>query len=127
MIKLIQIIEELKPPAPEKIYNVEPEDDKFSNLSAKQKKELIAKGSMLVPLPQDPNRPQTTGSDVITISKVKDIKNQISKFKKEIDLFKYSDNEKVQLLANEIVDYLAYTTRLVAALDKQLEIEKKAK
>jgi hypothetical protein len=30
MIKLTQIIEELKPPAPEKIYRVEPEDDKLA-------------------------------------------------------------------------------------------------
>jgi hypothetical protein len=49
----------------------------ISDLTPDQKRELYKTGRLLVPLPQDPNRPEMSASQVINLPKIDGIKRNI--------------------------------------------------
>lgn len=123
MIKLNTILEELKPPSPEKIYEpgFEPGKD-FPNLTAAQEKELLSKGQILVPI-KDPTR--TSASEVIRLPRIKDMKRTVKEYSSDLKIFKSASNDKIKMLGEELTSQLNYIERLLKALDIVLEKQKK--
>ena len=97
----------------------------ISDLTPDQKRELFKQGSLMVPLPTDPNRPSTSGSEVINLPKMDQIKREILKNKQEFDVFMFSPDEDIQLLAKEINKYYNKLYRAMNALDKTIELKKR--
>jgi hypothetical protein len=72
-MKLLDIIKELD--RPKQIYaDKDPRKQvTIADLTPEEKDELFAKGSLLVKMPADPNRPETSASQVINLPKRKHI------------------------------------------------------
>ena len=98
-----------------------------AELSPEQKRELFKQGSLLVPLPADPDRPETTSSQVINLPKMDQIKKDIIQNKREFDVFTFSTNPDISATAKEISKLYNQLFRAMNALDKLMALEKQGR
>jgi hypothetical protein len=99
----------------------------ISDLSPEQKRELYKTGRILVPLPQDPNRPEMSASQVINLPKIDNIKRTIIQNKREFDVFTFSTNPDIASTAKEISKLYNQLFRAMNALDKLMALEKQGR
>lgn len=123
-MKLLDIINELEKPS--KIYaDRDPKKEiTIADLTPEEYDELLKKGSLLVKLPPDPERPDTVVSKVINLPKIDQVKKDIIQNKKEFDVFTFSKNEDIKNVAKEINNLHNKLFRALNALDKLLELQK---
>ena len=126
-MKLLDIINELE--KPKKIYaDRDPEKEiTMADLTPEEYDELLKKGSLLVKLPPDPNRPETTVSKVINLPRIDQVKKDIIQNKKEFDVFTFSQNPQIKDIAKEINNLHNKLFRALNALDKLLELQKRGR
>lgn len=124
-MKLIDIIKELEKPPAHKIYA--PRDPNkeitIADLTPEEKYELIKKGSLLIPI-KDPDRPETSVSQVINLPKMDKIKREIIKNKQEFDIFTFSTDPDIKATAKEINNLYNKLFKAMNALDKMLELKR---
>lgn len=126
-MKLIDILKELD--KPKKIY-ADRDPNKpvtIADLTPEEYEELMKRGSILVKMPQDPNRPETVSSQVINLPKIDRIKKEIIQNKREFDVFMFSANPDVKNTAKEINKLYNNLFRAMNALDKLLELQKQGR
>jgi hypothetical protein len=126
-MKLLDIINELDRPS--KIY-MDRDPNKqvtMADLTPEEYEELLKKGSILVKMPQDPNRPETISSQVINLPKMDQIKREVIQNKKEFDVFTFSSNPDIKNVAKEINTLYNKLFRAMNALDKMLELQRKGR
>jgi hypothetical protein len=126
-MKLLDIINELD--RPNKIY-MDRDPNKqvtMADLTPEEYEELLKKGSILVKMPQDPNRPETVSSQVINLPKMDQIKREVIQNKKEFDVFTFSSNPDIKNVAKEINTLYNKLFRAMNALDKMLELQRKGR
>lgn len=126
-MKLLDIINELD--RPNKIY-MDRDPNKqvtMADLTPEEYEELLKKGSILVKMPQDPNRPETISSQVINLPKMDQIKREVIQNKKEFDVFTFSSNPDIKNVAKEINTLYNKLFRAMNALDKMLELQRKGR
>ena len=112
-MKLIDILKELR------------EETNIADLTPEQRKELFKKGSIMVKLPPDPNRPNvSSASQVINLPKMDQIKREIIKNKQEFDMFTFSSDEDIKSIAKEINNLYNKLFRAMNALDKTINLKK---
>lgn len=99
----------------------------ISDLSPEQKRELYKTGRILVPLPQDPDRPEMSASQVINLPKIDNIKRTIIQNKREFDVFTFSTNPDIAATAKEISKLYNQLFRAMNALDKLMALEKQGR
>jgi hypothetical protein len=127
-MKLLDILQELE--KPKQIYapGGSPSDElNIKNLSPKDKEKLLQQGTLMVPLPQDPTRPETIGAQVINLPKIDQVKRDIIKNKKEFDIFVYSTNPEIKATAKQINKLHNDLFKAMDALDKLLELQKQGR
>ena len=126
-MKLLDIIKELE--KPKKIYADKPTDRKITiaDLSPEEREDLFKQGNLMVPLPQDPDRPETSGSQVINLPKIDRVKREIIKNKKEFDAFIYSSNADIKATAKQINKLHNELFRAMDALGKLLDLQKQGR
>lgn len=126
-MKLIDILHELEKPT--KIYADKDPNQKvtIADLTPEERDELMKKGSILVKMPQDPNRPETTSSQVINLPKIDQIKKDVIQNKREFDVFTFSANPDIKNTAKEINKLYNSLFRAMNALDKLLELQKQGR
>jgi hypothetical protein len=95
----------------------------IADLSPEQKKELFKQGSLLVPLPTDPDRPGTTSSQVLNLPKIDQIKKDIIMNKREFDVYMFSSNPDIKNTAKEINKLYNQLFRAMNALDKLTQLQ----
>jgi hypothetical protein len=81
----------------------------------------------MVPLSQDPNRPGTTGSQVIYLPKIDQVKRETIKNKKEFDVFMQSKNEDIKNIATRINKIHNALFKSMDILDKLLKLQKQGR
>jgi len=126
-MKLLDIINELD--KPKKIY-ADRDPNKpitMADLTPEEYEELLRKGSILVKMPPDPNRPETISSQVINLPKIDQIKREVIQNKKEFDVFTFSTNPDIKNVAKEINTLYNKLFRAMNALDKMLELQRKGR
>jgi hypothetical protein len=126
-MKLLDIINELD--RPNKIY-MDRDPNKqvtMADLTPEEYEELLKKGSILVKMPPDPNRPETVSSQVINLPKMDQIKREVIQNKKEFDVFTFSSNPDIKNVAKEINTLYNKLFRAMNALDKMLELQRKGR
>jgi hypothetical protein len=126
-MKLLDILQELD--KPKKIY-ADKDPNKpvtMADLTPEEYEELLKKGSILVKMPQDPNRPETISSQVINLPKIDQIKREVIQNKKEFDVFTFSSNPDIKNVAKEINTLYNKLFRAMNALDKMLELQRKGR
>jgi hypothetical protein len=127
-MKLLDILQELEKPkqiyAPGKSPSGEPT---IADLSPKNREKLFQQGTLMVPLPQDPNRPETVGAKVINLPKIDQVKRDIIKNKREFDAFVYSTNPEIKATAKQINKLHNELFRAMDALGKLLELQKQGR
>jgi len=126
-MKLTDILKELDKPS--KIY-ADRDPNKpitIADLTPEEYDELLRKGSLLVKMPQDPNRPETVSSQVINLPKIDQIKRDVIKNKKEFDAFTFSSNPEIKAVAKEINNLHNKLFRAMNALDKLLDLQRKGR
>jgi hypothetical protein len=94
-----------------------------AELSPEQKRELFKQGSLLVPLPTDPDRPETTASQVINLPKMDQIKKDIIQNKREFDVYMFSSDPDIKNTAKEINKLYNQLFRAMNALDKFMQLQ----
>ena len=126
-MKLIDILKELDKPS--KIYaDRDPSKQvTMADLTPEEYEELLKKGSILVKMPQDPNRPETTSSQVINLPKIDKIKKDVIQNKREFDVFMFSTNPDVKNTAKEINNLYNKLFRAMNALDKLLDLQRRGR
>jgi len=126
-MKLLDILQELD--RPKQIYaDKDPRKQvTMADLTPEEYEELLKKGSILVKMPQDPNRPETISSQVINLPKIDQIKREVIQNKKEFDVFTFSSNPDIKNVAKEINTLYNKLFRAMNALDKMLELQKKGR
>lgn len=126
-MKLIDILKELEKPA--KIYADKPagKEITMADLTPEEYDELMKKGSILIKLPQDPNRPETTSSQVINLPKIDQVKRDVIKNKREFDVFAFSSNPEIKNVAKEINKLHNQLFKAMNALDKLLDLQKRGR
>ena len=126
-MKLIDILKELD--KPKRIYaDRDPNQDiTMVDLTPEEYEELLKKGSVLVKMPSDPNRPETSVSKVINLPKIDQIKREVIQNKKEFDVFIFSANPDIKNTAKEINKLYNQLFRAMNALDKMLELQRKGR
>jgi hypothetical protein len=126
-MKLIDILKELD--KPKRIYaDRDPNQDiTMADLTPEEYKELLKRGSVLVKMPSDPNRPETSVSKVINLPKIDQIKREVIQNKKEFDVFTFSANPDIKNTAKEINKLYNQLFRAMNALDKMLELQRKGR
>ena len=126
-MKLLDIINELEKPA--KIYaDREPgQEITMADLTPEEYEELMRRGSVLVRMPSDPNRPETIVSKVINLPKIDQIKREVIQNKREFDVFTFSANPDIKNTAKEINKLYNQLFRAMNALDKMLELQRKGR
>lgn len=126
-MKLLDIIQELD--RPEKIYADRDPNQKITiaDLTPEERDELMKRGSVLVKMPSDPNRPETTVSQVINLPKIDQIKKDVIQNKREFDVFTFSSNQQIKDVAKEINGLYNKLFRAMNALDKLLELQKQGR
>ena len=126
-MKLLDIINELDRPS--KIY-MDRDPNKqvtMADLTPEEYEELLKRGSLLVKMPPDPNRPETVSSQVINLPKIDQIKREVIQNKKEFDIFTFSANPDIKNVAKEINTLYNKLFRAMNALDKMLELQRKGR
>jgi len=126
-MKLLDILQELD--KPKKIY-MDRDPNKpitMADLTPEEYEELLKKGSILVKMPPDPNRPETISSQVINLPKIDQIKREVIQNKKEFDVFTFSANPDIKNVAKEINTLYNKLFRAMNALDKMLELQRKGR
>jgi hypothetical protein len=126
-MKLLDIIKELE--KPKKIYADKPTDRKLTiaDLSPEEKEKLFQQGSLAVGMPADPNRPETSISQVINLPRIDQVKRDIIKNKKEFDAFKFSSNEQIKDVAKKINKLHNELFTAMDALGKLLDLQKQGR
>ena len=126
-MKLIDILKELD--KPKKIYADKDPNKQvtIADLTPEEKEELFKKGSLLVKMPSDPNRPETSVSQVINLPKIDQIKREIIQNKREFDIFTFSANPDVKNTAKEINKLYNNLFRAMNALDKLIQLQKQGR
>ena len=126
-MKLLDIIKELE--KPKKIYADKPTDRKITiaDLSPEEKEDLFKQGSLAISMPSDPNRPETSISQVINLPKIDRVKREIIKNKKEFDAFIYSSNPDIKATAKQINKLHNELFRAMDALGKLLDLQKQGR
>ena len=126
-MKLLDIIKELE--KPKKIYADKPTDRKLTiaDLSPEEKEDLFKQGSLAVRMPSDPNRPETSMSQVINLPKIDQVKRDIIKNKKEFDAFIFSSNPEIKATAKQINKLHNELFRAMDALNKLLELQRQGR
>ena len=126
-MKLLDLIKELDKPS--KIYADRDPNKQvtMADLTPEEYEELLRKGSILVKMPPDPNRPETISSQVINLPKIDQIKREVIQNKKEFDVFTFSTNPDIKNTAKEINKLYNQLFRAMNALDKMLELQRKGR
>jgi hypothetical protein len=126
MIKLIDLLELEKP---KKIYaDREPgKEITIADLTPEEYEDLLKKGSILVNLPPDPSRPETSTSQVISLPKIDQIKRDVIQNKREFDVFMFSSNPDIKNTAKEINKLYNQLFKAMNALDKLLALQKQGR
>jgi len=126
-MKLLDILQELD--RPKQIYADRNPNKQvtIADLTPEEKDELFAKGSLLVKMPADPNRPETSASQVINLPKMDQVKKDIIQYKKEFDVFMFSTDPDIQAIAKEINKNFNQLYRVLNALDKSIDLKKKGR
>jgi hypothetical protein len=126
-MKLLDLIKELDKPS--KIYADRDPNKQvtMADLTPEEYEELLRKGSILVKMPPDPNRPETISSQVINLPKMDQIKREVIQNKKEFDVFAFSSNPDIKNVAKEINALYNKLFRAMNALDKMLELQRKGR
>jgi hypothetical protein len=127
-MKLLDILKELD--KPEKIYADKPvgKEITIADLTPEERDELFAKGSIMVSLPPDPNRPDvTSSSQVINLPKMDQVKRDIIKNKQEFDVFMFSPDADIKIIAKEINKNFNQLYRAMNALDKLIDLKKRGR
>ena len=98
-MKLLDIIKELE--KPKQIYADRDPNKQLTiaDLTPEERDELFAKGSLLVKMAADPNRPETSVSQVINLPKMDQVKKDIIQNKKEFDVFMFSPDPDIKAIA----------------------------
>ena len=126
-MKLQDILKELE--KPKKIY-ADRDPNKpvtMADLTPDEYEELLRKGSVMVKMPQDPNRPETSTSQVINLPRIDQIKKDVIQNKKEFDIFTFSSNQQIKDVAKEINNLHNKLFRAMNALDKLLQLQKQGR
>ena len=123
-MKLLDILKELEKPS--KIYVDKPagKEITMADLTPEEYDELMKRGSLLVKLPSDPNRPETSASQVINLPKIDQVKRDVIKNKREFDVFTFSTNPEIKNVAKEINKLHNQLFKAMNALDKLLDLQK---
>ena len=126
-MKLLDIIKELE--KPEKIYADKPvgKEITIADLTPEEIEDLLKKGSLMIDLPSDPNRPETSISQVINLPRIDQVKRDIIKNKKEFDAFKFSSNEQIKDVAKKINKLHNELFVAMDALGKLLDLQKQGR
>jgi hypothetical protein len=126
-MKLLDILQELE--KPKKIYaDRQPgKEITIKDLTPEEYEELIQKGSIMVPLSQDPNRPETVGSQVLYLPKIDQVKREIINNKKEFDVFTQSKNKDIKEIATQINKLHNSLFKSMDILDKLLKLQKQGR
>jgi len=126
-MKLLDILQELD--RPKQIYADRNPNKQvtIADLTPEERDELFAKGSLLVKMPADPNRPETIGSQVINLPKMDQVKKDIIQYKKEFDVFMFSTDPDIQAIAKEINKNFNQLYRVLNALDKSIDLKKRGR
>ncbi len=126
-MKLLDIIKELERPS--KIYADKDPNKQvtIADLTPEERDELFAKGSLLVKMPTDPNRPETSVSQVINLPKMDQIKKDIIQNKKEFDVFMFSPDPDIKAIAKEINKNFNQLYRAMNALDKSIDLKRRGR
>jgi hypothetical protein len=126
-MKLLDIIKELE--RPKQIYaDKDPSKQvTIADLTPEEKDELFANGSLLVKMPTDPNRPETSVSQVINLPKMDQVKKDIIQYKKEFDVFMFSTDPDIVAIAKEINKNFNQLYRVLNALDKSIDLKKRGR
>ena len=126
-MKLLDILQELD--RPKQIYADRNPNKQvtIADLTPEEKDELFAKGSLLVKMPTDPNRPETSVSQVINLPKMDQVKKDIIQYKKEFDVFMFSPDPDIKAIAKEINKNFNQLYRVLNALDKSIDLKKRGR
>lgn len=126
-MKLLDIIQELD--RPKQIYaDRDPgKQVTIADLTPEERDELFAKGSLLVKMPTDPNRPETSVSQVINLPKMDQAKKDIIQNKKEFDVFMFSPDPDIKAIAKEINKNFNQLYRAMNALDKSIDLKRRGR
>jgi hypothetical protein len=126
-MKLLDIIKELEKPS--KIYADRDPNKQITiaDLTPEERDELFAKGSLLVKMAADPNRPETSASQVINLPKMDQIKKDIIQSKKEFDVFMFSPDPDIKAIAKEINKNFNQLYRAMNALDKSIDLKRRGR
>jgi hypothetical protein len=126
-MKLLDIIKELE--KPKQIYAGRDPNKQLTiaDLTPEERDELFAKGSLLIKMPADPSRPETSISQVINLPKMDQIKKDIIQSKKEFDVFMFSPDSDIQAIAKEINKNFNQLYRAMNALDKSIDLKRRGR
>jgi hypothetical protein len=126
-MKLLDLIKELE--KPKQIYADRPASKEvtMSDLTPEEYEELMKRGSVLVKVPSDPNRPETSVSQVINLPKIDKIKKDVIQNKREFDVFTFSANPDIKNTAKEINKLYNQLFRAMNALDKLLDLQRQGR
>lgn len=126
-MKLLDLIKELE--KPKQIYADRPASKEvtMSDLTPEEYEELMKRGSVLVKVPSDPNRPETSVSQVINLPKIDKIKKDVIQNKREFDIFTFSANPDIKNTAKEINKLYNQLFRAMNALDKLLDLQRQGR
>ena len=126
-MKLLDILQELD--RPKQIYADRNPNKQvtIADLTPEEKDELFAKGSLLVKMPADPNRPETSASQVINLPKMDQVKKDIIQNKKEFDVFMFSPDPDIKAIAKEINKNFNQLYRAMNALDKSIDLKRRGR
>jgi len=126
-MKLLDIIKELE--KPKQIYADRDPNKQLTiaDLTPEERDELFAKGSLLVKMAADPNRPETSVSQVINLPKMDQVKKDIIQNKKEFDVFMFSPDPDIKAIAKEINKNFNQLYRAMNALDKSIDLKRRGR
>lgn len=126
-MKLLDIIKELE--RPKQVYaDRDPSKQlTIADLTPEERDELFAKGSLLVKMATDPNRPETSASQVINLPKMDQFKKDIIQHKKEFDVFMFSPDPDIKAIAKEINKNFNQLYRAMNALDKSIDLKRRGR
>ena len=126
-MKLLDILQELD--RPKQIYADRNPNKQvtIADLTPEERDELFANGSLLVKMPVDPNRPETSVSQVINLPKMDQVKKDIIQYKKEFDVFMFSPDPDIKAIAKEINKNFNQLYRVLNALDKSIDLKKRGR
>ena len=126
-MKLLDILQELD--RPKQIYADRDPNKQLTiaDLTPEERDELFAKGSLLVKMAADPNRPETSVSQVINLPKMDQVKKDIIQNKKEFDVFMFSPDPDIKAIAKEINKNFNQLYRAMNALDKSIDLKRRGR